>query len=113
MLDQKIVFFHFGEVTLFAHFDKLGVKIRDAPLGLVDVSTQFTHLLLVATFLKLQVQGLVLLAQLLDLTLVTTAKVAHKLLVLVPSALQCCFYDLELAAALVQSVSCALKLLPA
>ena len=87
MLDKQIVLLHFGQVPLFPNLHELGVEVRNAPFRFVHVATQFADLLLVAALFKLQVERMVLLAELLHFGLVTTAQIPHELLVLVAGTL--------------------------
>ena len=56
MLNQKVVFLHFGEIALLSHLDELGVKVRNAPFAFVNIAAQLADLLLISALLQLQVQ---------------------------------------------------------
>ena len=39
MLNEKIVFLHFSKIALFSNFHKLGIKVRNTSLALIDIAT--------------------------------------------------------------------------
>ena len=77
---------------------------RDTPLGFVDVSAEFSDLFLVTALLELEVQGVILLDNLIDLSFVAVSEILDELIVLVPGALEGSFHYFKLPPRFKQAV---------
>ena len=62
MLNQKVILFHFGKISLLSHLNQLSMEVRDAPFPFVNIAAQFTDLLLISALFYLKMQRMVLFA---------------------------------------------------
>ena len=76
----------------------------DPSLGFIDVSPEFADLFLVTTLLELEVEGVILLDNLIDLSLVPASEILDELIVLIPGALEGSFHDFKLPSRFKQAV---------
>ena len=69
---------------------------RDSSFGFIDISSEFADLFLVTALFELEVEGVVLLDNLIDLSLVPVSEILDELIVLIPGALKGSFNDFKL-----------------